>query len=181
MRILKGNFKGRNIVAAQNIRPVSLRVRKACFDILQEEVVDKSVLDLFAGSGALGIEALSCGAQDVVFIDIKKGSIHAINRNLTSLKLRPKATVYLKDAFGAVKDFHARKAKFGLVFLDPPYYKGMLKKALQTLDKYDILARSGYIVGFCYSKDDFVEQYHNFCLILKKKYGQSLILIYKKS
>lgn len=181
MKILRGNFKGRNIKATSNIRPLALRVRKACFDILDDEIQDKVVLDLFAGSGALGIESLSCGARKAVFVDLKKACVDTIKKNLTLFRLMPLAQICLKDAFAAVKDFHAKGIRFDIIFIDPPYYKGMLKKALQALDKYDILAPSGYIVGFCYSKDSFIQEGTNFSLILHKKYGQTSVFIYKKN
>lgn len=180
MKVLRGSLKGRNIKCPPNIRPVSLRVKKSCFDILSEEIEDKKVLDLFAGSGALGIEALSRGAKEAVFVDIKRGCIDILKKALFSFKIASMTHTYVKDAFGAVKDFSLRKEAFDIIFLDPPYYKGMLRKALQTLEEYDILTPAGFIVGFCYKKDDLLLESGIFFLILSKEYGQTLLLIYRK-
>ena len=181
MKVLRGTAKGKNIICPARIRPVSITVRRAAFDILRDVIEGARVLDLFAGSGSLGIEALSCGAKEAVFVDIKKASIEAVKKNLNALKFKPLAHICLKDAFKAVKDLCAREVRFDLIFLDPPYYKGLLKKALQALDKYDILAPSGYIVGFCYSKDGFVQKSDDFSLILQKNYGQTSLIIYRKN
>ncbi|MBU2102667.1 MAG: RsmD family RNA methyltransferase, partial [Candidatus Omnitrophica bacterium] len=121
MRILRGEYKGRNLVAPRDIRPVSVLVRKACFDILSQEVSGRRVLDLFAGSGALGIEALSSGAQSAVFVDVQRPSIEALRRNLKILSIIGQASVFIKDAASAVKDFAAAGQHFDLIFLDPPY------------------------------------------------------------
>jgi 16S rRNA (guanine(966)-N(2))-methyltransferase RsmD len=180
MKVLKGKLKGKNIISPSNIRPLSVRVKKACFDILREEIKGKVILDLFAGSGSIGIEALSSEAKEVIFVDNKRRCRDTIKKNLTLFKLMPKAEVYLKDAFRIIKDFSRQKRIFDLIFLDPPYYKGMVKKSLQILEEYDILASLGYIVCFSYLKDSFNEKCHRYLLILNKKYGQTRLLIYRK-
>lgn len=180
MKIIGGNFKGRNLVSPQEIRPVALKVRKACFDVLGREVEGREFLDLFAGSGALGFEALSRGVTAGVFVDIKKSCIQAVKKNLSCLNVSSKVEVCLKDAFSAVKDFSEAGRKFGIIFLDPPYYNALLIKALQTLKGYDILTPLGYIVGFCYSKDEYFMENSPFSLIIDKKYGQTRLLIYTK-
>ncbi|MEM7816402.1 MAG: 16S rRNA (guanine(966)-N(2))-methyltransferase RsmD [Candidatus Aenigmatarchaeota archaeon] len=179
MKVLKGEFSRTNLVVPSNTRPVSLLVKKACFDILREDIEGKKVLDLFAGSGALGIEALSRKAEEASFVDIKKSAISAIKKNLSFCKASLRAKIYFKDAFRAIKDFFIKKESFDLIFVDPPYHKGFLRKALQVLDEYDILSPSGYIIGFCDHKENLPKLiYLN--LIFKKKYGQSLLLIYCK-
>jgi 16S rRNA (guanine(966)-N(2))-methyltransferase RsmD len=180
MKILKGTLKGRNISCPPNIRPVSVRVRKSCFDILREEIEEAAVLDLFAGSGALGIEAVSCGASRATFIDIKKSCIETVKKNLITFKISSRARTYNKDAFKAIKDFAERDEVFDIIFIDPPYYKGMLIKTLQNLEEYDILAPSGFVIGFCYSKDEFFKESEKFSLIVRKNYGQTVLLIYRK-
>jgi len=180
MRIIGGKFKGRNIEAPKDIRPVSLLVRKACFDILGDEVKDKRVLDLFAGSGSLGIEALSRGSAKAEFVDSSGKSLRAVKKNISFLGIKTQALVYLKDAALAVKDFSTYKKCFDIVFLDPPYGSGSLTKALQALEEYDIVTPSGYVVAFCYWKDEFIRESSKFSIIVNKKYGQTLLLIYRK-
>lgn len=181
MRILGGKFKGKNIIVPSGIRPVSVRVKKSCFDILRSEIEGKKVLDLFSGSGSLGIEAFSLGAGGLTFVDSEKKCIIAIKKNILSLNIGSQANVYLKDSLAAVKDFFVYKESFDIVFLDPPYYKGMLTKTLQVMGEYDIVAPLGYIVAFCYLKDDFIEENSNFSLIVNRKHGQTLLLIYRKN
>ena len=182
MKILKGSLKGRNIACPSHIRPVALRVRKACFDILRDEINNKCVLDLFAGSGSLGLEALSQGAKEVVFVDIKQSCLDVIRKNLIAFKLMPQSKVYCKDAIKGIKDFFVQGSFFDIVFLDPPYYNDMkLRKALQTLENCDIVAPCGLIIGFCSNKDSFLEESSKFSLLVKRKYGQTLLLIYKKN
>jgi len=180
MKVLSGKLKGRKLVACSDIRPVSQRVRKSCFDILGLEVQGKKVLDLFAGSGSLGIEALSRQASGCTFIDSSPAALGALKKNLVSLSLEAETQSYLKDVFLAIRELSARKLTFDIVFLDPPYYKQMLTKALQQLGEYDIVSPSGYIVAFCYEKDAFCTEISNFSLRVKKKYGQTLLLIYAK-
>jgi len=180
MKISSGKFRGRVITVPADIRPVSLRVKKSCFDILGDEIIEKKVLDLFAGSGSLGIEALSRGAKSTSFVELRRKPIQAIRNNLSKLCQGCDCTVYQKDAFASIKDFCGYKEDFDVIFLDPPYYKEMLIKALQLLEEYDILARSGYVVAFCYEKDQYLEVGKKFSLILNRKYGQTRLLIYRK-
>lgn len=180
MKILGGKFKGRNIIVPPDIRPLSLRIKKACFDILRGEIEGKKVLDLFAGSGSLGIEAISQGASRAVFVDSNRRCVTAVKKNVLALDISLKVDINLKDAFSAVKDFFTYRNSFDIIFLDPPYGMGSVKKALQTLEGYDILTPSGYIVALGYWRDDFLRETDKFSIIVDKKYGQTLLLIYIK-
>lgn len=180
MRILGGKFKGKNIIVPSGIRPVSLRVKKSCFDILKGEIQGKRVLDLFGGSGSLGIEALSQGAKEAIFLDSDRHCVTVIRNNLTFLGLNPQQKVILKDSASGINDFYTYKEKFDIIFLDPPYHSSLLTKTLQLLEEYDIVAPSGYIVTFCYTKGSFVQTRRGFSLIVEKKYGQTLFLIYRR-
>lgn len=181
MIITRGDLKGRGIVCPSGIRPVSSMVRKACFDIISQAVDGARVLDLYAGSGALGVEALSAGAKEAVFVDIESTCLDAIKKNISLLGLSIRAEIYLKDSAKAVLDFYNSQEKFDFIFIDPPYYKGILRKILQEVEVYDILAPSGYIVGFCYIKDEFLRESSKFSLTRKKKYGQTYLLVYEKN
>jgi len=180
MRIISGKFKGKNIKAPLGIRPVSLRIKKSCFDILRGEIEGKRILDLFGGSGSLGIESLSQGAKEAIFVDSNRRCVAAIRKNLTSLGLDPKQKVVLKDSASGIKDFFTYRESFDIIFLDPPYHSGLLTKTLQLLEEYDIVSPSGYVVTFCSTKDDFVQASKGFSLIVEKKYGQTLFLIYRR-
>ncbi len=161
-------------------RPVAVHLRKSCFDMLRSEIEGKHILDLFAGTGALGLEALSSGAASLICIDKENQAVEAIRANITALKSTSNAQAYLKDAHVAVHDFCVQRRSFDIVFLDPPYYQGMLRKILQALEEYDIVTPSGYVIGFCYHRDEFLKESKRFSLIVEKKYGQTLLLIYRK-
>ena len=163
-----------------NIRPASFRLRKAVFDILMSAVKGKTVLDLFGGSGALGIEALSLGAREVVFVDAKRDCVNVITRNLSAIKKVSSCSVFLRDSLQAVKSFSSRNNLFDIIFIDPPYYGGMVKKVLKTLSEYDILAPLGYLVVLCYRSDEFKDAYKRGVLVYNRTYGQSRILVYAK-
>jgi len=181
MRITRGEFKGRRIKPPEDIRPVSEMVRKACFDILGREVEGRSVLDLFSGSGALGIEAISCGARQAVFVDSSQHSCSIIRQNIADLGLKDLSQVIVGEAVMAISRFYCQRRKFDLVFLDPPYYQGLLRKALQAFSEYDIVTNLGYLVGFCYCKDElFSAGLKGFSLVSDKKYGQTRLVVYRK-
>jgi 16S rRNA (guanine(966)-N(2))-methyltransferase RsmD len=179
MRIVKGELKGRNIQACRGVRPASFRLKKAIFDILDDYPRGAVVLDLFAGCGSLGIEALSNGASRAYFVDLGKKSLKAINNNLTQLKILPRATIIAKDASKAIKDFHHLHQRFDLIFIDPPYYKQLLTNTLKTLNECVILSPSGLIVGLAYKDDHYQLRYGKLGLIHNKCYGQSRVLIYR--
>jgi len=180
MRVILGSLKGRSIKVPAGIRPVSNVVKKACFDILSDVIKGKRVLELFAGSGALGIEAISLGAKEAAFVDVERKSVAAIKENIASLGIEEKAKVYLKDAESAINDFYVYREQFDLIFLDPPYYEAKLINTLQKLEDYDILAPSGYIVSLMFIKDEYTKNSSKFSLVLEKKYGQTLLLVYAK-
>ncbi|MBP7088501.1 MAG: 16S rRNA (guanine(966)-N(2))-methyltransferase RsmD [Candidatus Omnitrophica bacterium] len=180
MKIIAGEFKGRKIKIPSGIRPVSLRIKKSCFDILGIEVRNKRILDLFSGSGSLGLEALSRGANEAIFVDFDKRCLTVIKENVSLLGLGAKTEVYLKDVSSAIKDFSIAKEAFDIIFIDPPYYQGILRKTLQVLKDYDILANFGFIIAFCFQKDDYLRGEDFFPLVVDKKYGQSRVLLYQK-
>jgi 16S rRNA (guanine966-N2)-methyltransferase len=138
MKIIQGSLKGRNLLMPKTVRPVSMLVKKACFDILRQEVSQKKVLDLFSGSGALGFEALSLGAKSALFVDLSPDCIKTIEANIKAFKLELKAKTYLCDALNAIKELNRRHLSFDLIFLDPPYYKEMLRNTLQALQDFVI-------------------------------------------
>jgi len=113
-------------------------------------------------------------------VDSNSKCVAAIRKNLSTLGISFKEKVFLKDSASGIKDFFTYREKFDLIFVDPPYYQSLLTKTLQLLEVYDIVASSGYIIAFCYAKDDFVQAGRRFSLIVNKKYGQTLLLIYRK-
>ncbi len=146
MRVVAGKFKGKNVIAPKGeaVRPTTTRIKETLFNILQMDVPHSQVLDLFAGSGSLGIESLSRGAEHVVFVDKSKDSINAIKYNLSTLSgdydiVNTDFASYLNSA--AVVD-----KKFDIVFIDPPYASNMGEIAIDFILSRDLLTEYGKIV-----------------------------------
>lgn len=180
MRILSGKYKGRVLKMPKGIRPTQDKVRKALFDILRGWIEDARVLELFAGSGAVGIEALSEGAKGAVFIEQDSQCVKVIQENLQALGIKD-ALVLAVDACSAVQKFAAQKKAFELVFLDPPYYEDMAKKTLQCLGDYDILTANGLAVVEHFKRDQLPEKAGTLVLWRMEKYGDSMLSFYRKN
>ena len=151
MRVITGSARGCRLKEPSDNeqRPTTDKVKESLFNIIQFDIEGRRVLDLFAGTGQLGIEALSRGAERAVFADRSPKAIALINENLERTKLKDKAVVIRGDW----KDVLLRNREvFDLVFLDPPYGSGLLEEALLKLAEIDILSRNGIIV--CESRDD---------------------------
>ncbi len=152
MKILGGQFKNRNIYMPKDIRPTQNMTRKALFDILGQDLSGTSFLDLFAGSGAVGLEAVSRGASKVVFVEKNPESLDALYENIELLGLPMLAKdglsyeVIDEDAFATVKMLGRNQVRFDIVFLDPPYGLGLSKKALNVISRYDILTPVSWVV-----------------------------------
>jgi 16S rRNA (guanine966-N2)-methyltransferase len=179
MRIITGEYKSRQLKAPKGIRPTEDRVRKALFDILGK-MDDLSFLELFAGSGAVGLEALSLGAKEVAFVENHRPASLVIEENIQSLGCQARARVICQDAFRAIENFSLKGEKFDLIFLDPPYYKGIAEKILQILGDYDILQKSGYLIIQHFKKDFVAEKAGKLALWRQEKYGDSLLSFYVK-
>ncbi len=150
MRIITGKYKGRKIAFPEHIRPTQDKVRQAVFNTLGQDFRGLSVLDLFAGSGAFGLEALSLGAKNVVFVDIERKCNSLIEKNLKTIGIEPgpssSVEVYRQDAFRSISVAQKRGRLFHVIFADPPYHKELAKNLLKTEGLSDILAPHGFLV-----------------------------------
>lgn len=178
MRIIAGKYKGRHIKVLKCIRPTQGKVKKALFDILGD-INGLSFLELFAGSGQVGLEALSRGVKEVVFIEKDLKIAKIIKENLSLLGYSHYRVITL-DVLKALKNLDKQGKKFDIVFLDPPYYKGLAKKTLQSLGTYDILAGNGFIVVQHFKKDILSERINNLTKYKEARYGDALLSFYKK-
>lgn len=179
MRVIAGTARGCTLNAPEgfNTRPTADRVKESMFAVIQFEVQGKSVLDLFAGSGALGIEALSRGAAYAVFVDKDEKSIELIKENLGKAKLSDKAVVLKKDYLHALKSL---SQKFGIVFLDPPYAQGLYESALTAIKEYGILDDGGMIV-IEYSPSYEINIPEGYTKVKEKKYGSTMLAYLKRA
>lgn len=183
MHIIRGIYKGAALKAPAAIRPTEDRVRKALFDILGD-MSGLSFLELFAGSGSVGLEALSMGAKGVVFIEKDRKCIHAVKDNIACLKGgvdTASIEVYQDDAIEAVSRLSRQERRFDIVFADPPYYKGLSEKTLQSIEEYDILnPASGFLIIQHFKKDPLPSTQGNLVLVKQSRYGDTVLSFYQR-
>lgn len=182
MRIIGGEYKSRTILMPKgvDIRPTQDKVREAVFNILGD-VSGKRVLELFAGSGAFGIEAISRGARDVTFVDNNFKCSQTIKSNLESLGVNEsKYDIIRANALGMLPRLAKQEEKFDIVFLDPPYYKTIAKNCLINIDAYDILSPVGLIIIEHFKKDALDAELERLVFVDQRRYGDTVISIYRK-
>ena len=145
MRVITGSARGRKLgeLQGKDTRPTTDKVKEALFSIIQFDIEGRKALDLFAGTGQLGIEALSRGAAEAVFVDLRKEAAALVRDNLKRTGLEDRAQVVQGDYLAFLTGC---REKFDLIFLDPPYGTGMLEKALEMIAKIDIVTEHGIIV-----------------------------------
>lgn len=173
MHIISGKYRGKKLKGfnIEGTRPTMDRVKESLFGMIQNYVEGSKVLDLFAGSGALGLEAISNGANEAYLIDNNKEAIRVIKDNMKNMNddikvIKSDYKKFLKET----------DLKFDIIFLDPPYRKGLMGKALKIIEERELLTESGIVV--CeYEYNDFTT---NLNLFKKKSYGFKKISIFKR-
>lgn len=185
MKIIGGKLKGKNFYMPADIRPTQNIARRALFDIVGHDLTGVTFLDLFAGSGAIGLEGLSRGAKHVILVEHNDICLEIIQQNLDLLIKNTQITlgqceIIPGDAFAMVKSM-ARGAKtFDLVFADPPYGLELGKKALKTLGTHDILHPNSVVV-IQHEKEESLPHEEGFLILYKEKqYGKTVFSIYNK-
>ncbi|MBR3623871.1 MAG: 16S rRNA (guanine(966)-N(2))-methyltransferase RsmD [Selenomonadaceae bacterium] len=146
MRIITGSAKGTRLLSPKNdgTRPTADRIKESVFNILGDRVRERVVLDLFSGTGNLGIESLSRGAKSATFIDFATDKL--IRENLKRAHLEEKGEVFRADVFKKLKTFEAKRREFDLIFIDPPYFKNLSQKTMEFLNFSPIFSGNGIIV-----------------------------------
>jgi 16S rRNA (guanine966-N2)-methyltransferase len=181
MKILGGKLKGRNFFMPATIRPTQDSLRAAIFDIMGHDFSDLRFLDLFAGSGAVGLEAISRGAREAVFVEKDPVNVKIIQDNFEILKLgypHPFHRVINADAFASIKNLAKKNERFDVVFFDPPFELKLAKKTLKHLGAYDILHPHSYVVGQFGRDDSLPDDLEGRFEILKERnYGSSQLVI----
>lgn len=186
MRIISGSARGRKLLApgrrfGELIRPTSDRAREAIFSILANKVVGARVLDLFAGTGALGLEALSRGALLAVFVDGQRAVIELIEKNIALCGFAERATVVHKDLARGLAFLKPKQPaeKFDLVFLDPPYGKGLAQQSLESLAAGDFLAAKGIVVLEDAATAQYPEIMGPLACFDRRRYGEAGFWLYQ--
>lgn len=179
MRVISGSARGANLktIEGNDTRPTTDKVKGAIFNILANEIYGTKVLDLYAGSGALGIEALSRGADLAVFAEKSAPAADIIRKNLEHTKLIDKAKILKNDVFSVIKTL---PEKFDLIFLDPPYAAELAEATIKAIDEAKILADGGIIIAETGDGQLVPEMVGELQLCDKRKYGRVNINFYKK-
>ncbi|WP_188454503.1 16S rRNA (guanine(966)-N(2))-methyltransferase RsmD [Virgibacillus oceani] len=183
MRVIAGELKGRQLkaVPGRSTRPTADKVKEAVFQILGPFFQDGLCLDLFAGSGSLGIEAISRGMEKCVFVDKHPKAIHTIQQNLKSFNIEQKAEVFRADAYRALHAAAKRGLRFDIIFLDPPYGKVDYMKFLNAINELELLNSNGIIYCEHDSNEILPDEHCNLSVLKKESYGGTIgITIYKK-
>lgn len=183
MKIGSGTLRGRRIgaPAGQKTRPTSGRLRKALFDILAPRLPRARVLDLFAGAGSLGLEALSRGAASVVFVERGRAAADAIRSNAERLELSERATVLRREVRSALTGLAERGDRFDVIFLDPPYRSGLQTVILDRLGALPLLETEGIVVTEHHHKTGLAERYGALTKAREVRAGESCLTFYRRS
>lgn len=176
MRVITGTAKGRQLetLSGEDVRPTTDRIKEAVFSIVQFQIQGRSFLDLFAGSGQMGIEALSRGAESATFVDNRRQSVEIVKKNLKKTNLSANAKVFNMDSLSFLS---MKKDSYDLVFLDPPYKTGLLQSALESVT--GVVKKSGIIICENPVDEQLPEQLSDFLLDRAYRYGKIKITTYK--
>ncbi|GAI01324.1 unnamed protein product [marine sediment metagenome] len=180
MRIVAGKNKGNILKSPKDlsVRPTSEKVREALFDILGTSVIETCFLDLFAGTGAVGIEALSRGAKKVLFIEKELKCIKIIKENLKKTENSQNAVVYKIDFLSGLKLLARKNYLLDHIFLDPPYNRGLVNISLLEISKLLILRHNGLVIAQHYKREKVMENLNNLKLFNQRVYGECYLSFY---
>jgi len=178
MRVIAGEAKGRRLkkVPGSSTRPVGERVKEALFGILRERVEGALFLDLYAGTGSVGIEALSRGARGAVFVERGRQAVATIKHNLAHTRLSDRARVVRSDVFAFLKKEDLEP--FDLIYVAPPQYQGLWAKTLRAVDESSLLAPGGLVVAQIHPKEYEELELETLELTDQRKYGSTTLCFY---
>ncbi|HMO02216.1 MAG TPA: 16S rRNA (guanine(966)-N(2))-methyltransferase RsmD [Oligoflexia bacterium] len=181
MRVIGGTAKGikLNSVPGETTRPILDRVKVPLFDILSPEIENARFLDLFAGSGGVGIEALSRGARQVIFVEIARAAQETIASNLRKTKLESNATIFKGDAFAFIK---RSKDSFDHIYIAPPQFKGLWIEAVRAIaERPSLVNQRGKIIAQIHPQEYEILSLATFSEIEKRRYGSTELVFYQKT
>ena len=173
MRVISGFLKGRKIdgYMVETTRPTIASI--------QNDLGDSYVLDLFCGTGSLGIEAISMGCNKCYFVDNNRNILKYLNKNIDNLNIRDKSTIIDKDYRDALLYFYNNNIKFNVIIVDAPYKMEVMEEVINLVNKYNLLLDKGLLV-LEYSFDKLDDNYDSLKLIRYKKYSDKFVSIYRK-
>ena len=183
MRIITGKARGLHLNVPKNydVRPTADRVKESLFNIIGSKVLDAAVLDLFAGSGNLGLESWSRGARSVQFVDNSRTSLRLTDSNIQKCRAEAACNVLKHDATAAVDLLYKQGQRFELIFVDPPYNKGWVQMVLAKLTKCPILAEAGWLIAEHSAHDDIASAVpEGYEIFRRQQYGETVLSFIKK-
>ncbi|SDY92383.1 16S rRNA (guanine(966)-N(2))-methyltransferase RsmD [Tindallia californiensis] len=182
MRVISGVAKGHKIKAPKGdqVRPTTDRVKESVFNTIQHKVISSTVIDLFAGSGGLGIECISRGAAHVYFVEWSLEHVRCIKENLIKTRLDTSASILHQEVSLAIRQLHQSKIQADIIFLDPPYQQQLVNPTLGFISKCELLNKDGIIVIEHSKKEVLSKKIETFIQAKQKKYGDSMISYYRK-
>ena len=181
MRIIAGTSRGARLTVprGKHIRPTSDRVREAIFQVVGDRVIGARGLDLYAGAGGLGLEALSRGAAHMVFVDQSWAAVSFIQRSLSRLDFRDRAWVERKDALRFLRKGASEGVRFDVVFADPPYRQNKLQDLLKLLDEGELIAESGVVITEIGKGEKPPSHMGRFDMVWQRLYGDTQVLFWE--
>lgn len=182
MRIIAGLAKGRKLLSPEGFdttRPTLDRVKEAIFNIIQESVPYSVALDVFAGTGSLGLEAVSRGAKQCYLVDKSPVTFPLLKKNVENLNFIDKCECLNMDSYKALEHLDKKGIIFDLIFIDPPYRKDMIPPAIEYISNSNLLDKGGLIVTKIDSLEEIYEGNEKITLINHRKYGKTIICFYR--
>lgn len=181
MRIVAGKARGRKLFSppTDETRPTLDRIKESIFNIIQGYVMDAVVVDVFAGTGSLGLEAASRGAKKCYLIDKSPNTFPYLKKNIETLKFQEECTALNMDSYDALRMFVRNKEEFDIIFIDPPYCKEMIPNAMKIVKEGNLLKKDGIIVSKIDAVEEIYEGYEDLVLIDHRKYGNTIVCFYR--
>lgn len=184
MRISGGISKGRQTVknrsTIEKIRPTSSKVREAIFNIIRDKIKDASFVDLYAGTGTVGFEALSRGCREVIFIEQSKSLVREIKRIACNLGYSERVKVIRSKADEFLKKISGEKINFDIFFIDPPYFSDEIEKVLPIIGERKLLSEDGLIIVEHSSKKKVPEKFDKLLIYKNYRYGDTMLTLYRR-
>ena len=181
MRIIAGKARGRKLIppATMETRPTLDRVKEAMFSMIQGYIPEAIVVDVFAGTGSLGLEAASRGAKEVYLVDKSPVTFPLLKENVDNLKFNDFCTPLNMDSYDALRKLASMQKKFDIIFIDPPYCKEMIPEAIKLVKENDMLKQDGIIVTKIDTVEEIYQGFDEIKLTRSKKYGNTTVCFYQ--
>jgi 16S rRNA (guanine966-N2)-methyltransferase len=181
MRIISGIAKGRKILSPEgmNTRPTLDRIKQSIFNIIQNRLEGAKALDVFAGTGSLGLEAVSRGAAECYLMDKGESTFKYLKQNVENLDFKDKCKCFNIDSYAGLKELGSKGLTFDLIFIDPPYLKEMIPPAVDIIKEKSLLASDGLIVAKIDSSERLYTGNEVIELFDHRKYGNTTVCLYR--